>query len=220
MSGIASGGVAYLIFIRGLRSERDKQAALEQNRRSEAAFGAMFKMRDWLEAGLKTGNLVEEQLARRGDKISAGLPVPMAVKPFPNSLPEPERISVTEVSFLASRDNAELINRVFEIQSWGHHLLVLASQYSRKRIEFGEWFASNATEHELIGDEGFSATFDKREGVEARMRIAEMEGLLDSILLDFHETENRHKEAIAQFISECQAAYPESFPAVEIRYPQ
>lgn len=220
MSGIASGGAAYLIFIRGLRSERDKQAALEQNRRSEAAFGAMAKMRDWLEVGLKTGELVEEQLARRKEDILKGLPSPMAVKPFLNSLPEPERISVAEVSFLASRDNAELINRVLEIQSWGHHLLVLASEYSKKRVAFGEWAASNAIEHELIGEDGVSTTFDKRGEVSARMRIAEMEGILSSIQLDFREIESTHKEAIAQFALECRAEYPKSFPSVELRYPQ
>lgn len=216
-SGLASGLMAYWVFMLGRRTERKKVLAQETARRSEMAFSALYKIRDWWECGVRVCQAVTSQIEERKNDVDEGAPIPSIVQPIPDSLPEPEKLSITEISFLASQDNAALIDAIFAVQIWGHHVLALSRQYLVMRLEWDSWAAVNASEHASTDDrESIYSEFEGHAGFEARGRMLKMESLLKGILADHEEIIIKHMDTIKAYLAACKATYPDTWPAVEL----
>lgn len=204
-SGIASGVAAYLIFSLWLKAERKRLREHESGRRAELAFNALSKLHNWLDCGSSIAGLISRQLSEQKAAFESGNPKSMIVLPLIDSLPEPEKLAVSEVAFLAFRDKAELINRIFEIQSWGHHLLVLSRQYTKHCLEWDEWALMHTFEPSLSENErSVTTNFDNNYLIPGKMRISKMDNILESILTDHEKIGKLHKETVSDYIADCK----------------
>ncbi|MEO1986248.1 MAG: hypothetical protein ABGX47_06265 [Martelella sp.] len=217
-SGLASGLVAYRVFRLGLKAERDKQKEQEEKHLSELAFQGLFKAQEWFNHGFQSYRTVRSMLDEREEEIAHGAPKSMVVMPIVESLPQPENIAIAEVSFLASRNNTELINKIYEIQRWGYHLSALTSEFTNQRLAWDEWSLANSQSEGMEDSpDGISSVFSDSLALQAQIRVRKMDKILEGILEGGDETISRHSETIKDYIKACRDKYPETFPKISFK---
>lgn len=225
-SGLASGWIAYRIFQSGLKAEHEKNLKAEETRKrelelaeekhqAELAFSAAFKMSLWLQCGRTICYAVHEQIVNKAPDIPPEAPLAAIVMRIPDTIPEPERVLISEVSFLASREKAELIGGVFLVEAWGYGILSMARDFSKLRSEWDAWAPENVHEASKIDGDGRSnAQFAGGKGYAAQVKMHTMSGILAGILQEYEVHIGAYQEILDEYLDICRKTFPNFFPAI------
>jgi hypothetical protein len=225
-SGLASGFLAYVIFSLGLRAERKKHvqelsrreadlARSEEKKQSELAFSAAFKMSHWLQFGKAICRAVRHETDAKSAEVAQGAPLAAVVRAIPYKAPIPERLAISQVSFLASGKEVDLINEVFELEAWAYHVMRLSQEFSDHRREWDAWAPANIDNSARLGPDGSSTMqFVGPKKYEADIRILMMNDLLRSIQADDEHYIGKYQKVLDRYIKVCRDTYPNYFPSI------
>lgn len=197
--------------------EKERRAELdaaEERRKAELAFSGYIKMTNWLEYGNHVIDAVKTQIRELPSDDDSKWPLPKAVKSISLTLPEPERLNISELSFLAHNKNALLIGAVMNIEAWGFSLMRRAQEYNECRKDWEIWAFENSDRGASKRNGKLPEIFVGRAFVEAHDKNDHMTSILKGILSD-ENGDGSQGLTVDGFYRESRNAFPNAFPSFD-----
>lgn len=205
---------AYGTFWATRKWERKKIYDASEDKNSERALSGYLKLHQWANLvaniDLHISNCFTEAYNHGFLTPDASLMVGPAVGVFS----APEKLTSDEYSFLLTKENYELVDRVLLLEQRGANLLCVLDEYSKVRVETEVWVTSLP---------GFKSTFDGpmanqmfpiQYAAAVEQRVGQLNrivaGIVEATAVDVPMSE----EIVTEFINAARLRFLDRFPSI------
>lgn len=218
IAGIISFLVAYWTITRQEKLSAEKKTAADRSAAEDAVTRAFYKLLDCGEILGSMRNLIDQQFAAAAMDGYATEPF-QVIRPTQGKDYSPERVELSEVSFLAKSKNIELISDISLVYRRTINCVHLSEAHSRERIAMHNWL-QNLPGHEgdLEGDIATDAIpMEHRSQFERR--AANLNIIIWSWVDQMEASITLTEQVIEQLGRASKAEFGDDFPTILASFP-